>query len=220
MEGANSPETLVVIKMRCYLVCFSPEGYNLPLEYTKLAAEFSQSRKNRNAVWICKPIGQSQGRGIFLFKVSTRTVVYRTQRLKDELYASILLVRVRHLIIFFFFSTHMPCIVIFSKFFIHQLRHKRIFLKTILKCTLKLTLKQLRRVSMQSLSSGRALLELTKVTVVLTTLSLAISNNALPDDGDCTETRRSCLNVNCNVNFKIFLKKIHLCISWWIKSFI
>ena len=76
MEGANSPETVVVIKMRCYLVvCFSPEGYNLPLEYTKLAAEFSQGKKNKNAVWICKPIGQSQGRGIFLFKVSPRIVV-------------------------------------------------------------------------------------------------------------------------------------------------
>jgi len=59
--------------MRCYLaVCFSPEGYNLPLEYTKLAAEFSQGKKNKNAVWICKPIGQSQGRGIFLFKVRPR----------------------------------------------------------------------------------------------------------------------------------------------------
>jgi len=63
--------------MRCYLaVCFSPEGYNLPLEYTKLAAEFSQGKKNKNAVWICKPIGQSQGRGIFLFKVRPRIMVY------------------------------------------------------------------------------------------------------------------------------------------------
>jgi hypothetical protein len=77
MKGANSSETLIFIKMRCYLVvCFSPEGYNLPLEYTKLAAEFSQGKKNRNTVWICKPIGQSQGRGIFLFKVSLRIMLY------------------------------------------------------------------------------------------------------------------------------------------------
>jgi tubulin polyglutamylase TTLL2 len=58
------------------IVLFSPEAYNLPLEYTKLAAEFSQGKKNKNAVWICKPIGQSQGRGIFLFKVSPRIMVY------------------------------------------------------------------------------------------------------------------------------------------------
>jgi hypothetical protein len=77
MEGANLSEILIVIKMHCHLdVCFSPEGYNLPLEYTKLAAEFSQSKKNKNAVWICKPIGQSQGRGIFLFKVSPIIMVY------------------------------------------------------------------------------------------------------------------------------------------------
>ena len=77
MEGANLSEILIVIKMHRHLdVCFSPEGYNLPLEYTKLAAEFSQGKKNRNAVWICKPIGQSQGRGIFLFKVSPIIMVY------------------------------------------------------------------------------------------------------------------------------------------------
>jgi hypothetical protein len=39
-------------------------------------------------------------------------------------------------------------------------------LKTILKFTLKLTLKQLQHVSMQSPSSGSALFELAKVTVV------------------------------------------------------
>jgi hypothetical protein len=46
------------------------------------------------------------------------------------------------------------------------------------------------------------------------------SNNALPDDGNCTETwRRSCFNVNFNVNFKIVFKPIHSFISWWIKTF-
>jgi hypothetical protein len=52
------------------------------------------------------------------------------------------------------------------KFFIHQLTHKWIVLKTILKFTLKFTIKQLQHISVQSPSSGRALLELAKVTVV------------------------------------------------------
>jgi hypothetical protein len=42
------------------------------------------------------------------------------------------------------------CILILSTFFIHQLMHKWIVLKTILKFTLKLTLRQLRHVSAQS----------------------------------------------------------------------
>jgi hypothetical protein len=50
--------------------------------------------------------------------------------------------------------------------------------------------------------------------IILTTVTLASSNNALPDDGDCTETCRSCFNVNSNVNFKIVFKTIHLCISF------
>jgi len=50
---------------------------------------------------------------------------------------------------------------------------------------------------------------------ILTTVTLASTSNALPDDGDdCTETCRSCFNVNFNVNFKIVFKTIHLCISW------
>jgi hypothetical protein len=52
--------------------------------------------------------------------------------------------------------------------------------------------------------------------IILTTVTLASSNNALHDDGDCTETCRSCFNVNFNVNFKIVFKKIQLCISWWM----
>jgi hypothetical protein len=39
--------------------------------------------------------------------------------------------------------------------------------------------------------------------IILTTVTLASSNNALPDDGDCTDTCRSYFNVNCNANFKI-----------------
>lgn len=73
---------------------FSPHGYNLPLEYTKLAAECSRgkplvSKYENNGyfddmpVWICKPVAQSQGRGIFLFRklselnYDTNTIVQR-----------------------------------------------------------------------------------------------------------------------------------------------
>jgi hypothetical protein len=54
--------------------------------------------------------------------------------------------------------------------------------------------------------------------IILTNVTLASSKNALPDDGDGTETCWSCFNVNFNVDFKIVLKTIHLCISWWIKK--
>jgi hypothetical protein len=50
----------------------------------------------------------------------------------------------------------------FSKFFIYQLMYKRIALKRIL----KFTLKQLHHVSVQTPSSGSALFELAKATVV------------------------------------------------------
>jgi hypothetical protein len=55
--------------------------------------------------------------------------------------------------------------------------------------------------------------------IILTTVPSASSNNALPDDGDCTETCRSCFNVNFNVNFKIIFKTVQLCIGWWVKNF-
>jgi hypothetical protein len=49
--------------------------------------------------------------------------------------------------------------------FIYQLMRNWIVLKTILKFTLKLTLKQLQHVSVKSPSSGSALFDLAKVTV-------------------------------------------------------
>ena len=38
--------------------------------------------------------------------------------------------------------------------------------------------------------------------IILTTITLASSNNALPDYGDCTEMCRSSFNVNFNVLLK------------------
>ena len=61
-----------------------------------------------------------------------------------------------------FFFTVIPYIFILTKFFIYQLMHKRIALERIL----KFTLKQLLHVSVQSTTSGSALFELAKVTVL------------------------------------------------------
>ncbi|CAG4937157.1 unnamed protein product [Colias eurytheme] len=50
---------------------FSPPCFHLPLEYAKLVSECSRLRRSEdgnNAVWIHKPVAQSQGRGIFLFR--------------------------------------------------------------------------------------------------------------------------------------------------------
>jgi hypothetical protein len=60
----------------------------------------------------------------------------------------------------------------------------------------------------QSPSSGSVLFELAKVIVVkiiliiLTTITLASSNNEFPDDGDYTETCWSCFNENFNILLK------------------
>ncbi|KAF6205344.1 hypothetical protein GE061_019515 [Apolygus lucorum] len=67
---------------------FSPEAYILPLDYTKLVETCSRLAMNndKDDVWICKPVGLSQGKGISLFrKVSeltydTNTVVQRYVR--------------------------------------------------------------------------------------------------------------------------------------------
>ncbi|XP_043467488.1 probable tubulin polyglutamylase TTLL2 [Leptopilina heterotoma] len=46
---------------------FSPIGYNLPSEYTRLASKCSLLETDER-IWIYKPVGQSQGKGIFLFR--------------------------------------------------------------------------------------------------------------------------------------------------------
>jgi hypothetical protein len=87
--------------------------------------------------------------------------------------------------------------------------HKCIVLKTILKYTLKLALKQHIYAATSPHTDVFYL-------AILTTVTLASTSNALPDDGvtDCTETCRSCCNVNFNVNYRIVFKTIHLYISW------
>ncbi|XP_072940753.1 probable tubulin polyglutamylase TTLL2 isoform X2 [Epargyreus clarus] len=51
---------------------FSPPCFHLPLEYAKFVSECSRLRRSEdgssNVVWIHKPVAQSQGRGIFLFR--------------------------------------------------------------------------------------------------------------------------------------------------------
>ena len=44
-------------------ISFIPTTYNLPSDYSIFVEEF----KKPGGVWIMKPVGKSQGRGIFLF---------------------------------------------------------------------------------------------------------------------------------------------------------
>jgi len=48
-----------------YEAC-SPQTFGLPMEYSMFVEEFKK-RQPEGAIWIMKPIGKSQGKGIFLF---------------------------------------------------------------------------------------------------------------------------------------------------------
>jgi hypothetical protein len=48
---------------------------------------------------------------------------------------------------------------------------------------------------------------------ILTTVTLARSNDALPDDGDLTEGIWSCFNINFNANFGIVILGKFTCAS-------
>lgn len=77
MTSGNIKRTILCFCSNNYV--YSPDAYNLPLEYTKLAAEHNRSKSStersslekEECVWICKPAAQSQGKGIFLFRVRT-----------------------------------------------------------------------------------------------------------------------------------------------------
>lgn len=50
---------------QCYNAC-SPTTFVLPMEYSIFVEEFKRLQSS-NTIWIMKPIGKSQGKGIFLF---------------------------------------------------------------------------------------------------------------------------------------------------------
>lgn len=61
---------------------FCPTTYVLPSEYALFAEEF---KKSSNTTWIMKPIGKSQGKGIFLFQKLSQISKWRSEhRWKPE----------------------------------------------------------------------------------------------------------------------------------------
>ncbi|KAJ8009051.1 hypothetical protein DPEC_G00084820 [Dallia pectoralis] len=59
---------------------FSPDAFILPNDYPRFLAEYTKLRlKNsgRSGYWICKPVDQSRGRGIFIFK-DIKDLVYNS----------------------------------------------------------------------------------------------------------------------------------------------
>mmetsp|Transcript_36216 Transcript_36216/g.93399 ORF Transcript_36216/g.93399 Transcript_36216/m.93399 type:complete len:502 (-) Transcript_36216:21-1526(-) len=59
-----------------YAVC-SPLTFVLPLEYSMFVEEFKKQQAN-GTIWIMKPVGKSQGKGIFLFDKLSQVSGWRT----------------------------------------------------------------------------------------------------------------------------------------------
>lgn len=56
---------------------FSPTAFILPNDYTRFLSEYNKQRltKGTSVYWICKPVGLSRGRGIFIFE-NIKDLVY------------------------------------------------------------------------------------------------------------------------------------------------
>lgn len=60
---------------QCYAAC-SPLTFVLPAEYSIFAEEFKKQQAS-GAIWIMKPVGKSQGKGIFLFNKLSQVANWR-----------------------------------------------------------------------------------------------------------------------------------------------
>ena len=59
------------------VVDFVPVTYNLPMDYSLFVEEF---RRQPNSMWIVKPIGKAQGRGIFIINKLSQIKKYSNQK--------------------------------------------------------------------------------------------------------------------------------------------
>jgi hypothetical protein len=101
-----------------------------------------------------------------------------------------------------FLCAYISCILILSKFY-SPTDAQLNFLRNNFKISIKIYIK-----------TAPTYFGVITIMIILTKVTLARSNSALPDDGDYTETCWSRFNVNFNINFKIVFKTIQLCISW------
>eukprot|EP00927_Polykrikos_kofoidii_P074103 TRINITY_DN70067_c0_g1_i1.p1 TRINITY_DN70067_c0_g1~~TRINITY_DN70067_c0_g1_i1.p1 ORF type:complete len:513 (-),score=66.54 TRINITY_DN70067_c0_g1_i1:140-1588(-) len=65
----------LVEEAQCYAAC-SPTTFVLPGEYSMFVEEFKR-QQGQGAVWIMKPVGKSQGKGIFLFNKLSQVSAWR-----------------------------------------------------------------------------------------------------------------------------------------------